>query len=63
MKWTQKINLPKARIAEFCRKNHINRLALLGDAVPDYYPEPRVKVLVEFHPGAYPWLGIFQNAA
>ena len=55
-----KINFPKARIAEFCRKNHITRLALLGDAVPDYYPEPRVKVLVEFYPDHIPGLAFFR---
>ena len=33
-----KFNFLKARIVEFCRKNHITRMALLGDAVPDYYP-------------------------
>ena len=54
-----KIHFPKARIAEFCRKNHITRLALLGDAVPDYYPEPRVKVFVEFDPEHIPGLAFF----
>ncbi len=50
-----KINIPKAQIAKFCRSNHITRLALLGDTVPDYYPgETRVKVLVEYAPGHTP---------
>ena len=55
-----KINFPKAQIAEFCRSNHITHLALLGDAVPDYYPEPRVKVLVEFDPEHIPGLAFFR---
>ena len=47
--------LPKEQIAEFCRKNHITRLALLGDAVPDYYPgETRVKMLAEYAPDHAP---------
>ena len=49
------INFPKAQIAKFCRSNHITRLALLGDIVPDYYPgETRIKLLVEYAPGHTP---------
>ena len=56
-----KINFPKARIVEFCRKNHITRMALLGDAVPDYYPgETRVKVMVQFDPEHIPGLAFFR---
>ena len=49
------INIPKSQIAKFCRSNHITRLALLGDTVPDYYPgETRIKILVEYAPGHTP---------
>ena len=49
------INVPKGQIAKFCRSNHITRLALLGDTVPDYYPgETRIKLLVEYAPGHTP---------
>ena len=49
------INIPKSQIAKFCRSNHITRLALLGDTVPDYYPgETRIKLLVEYAPGHTP---------
>lgn len=49
------ISIPKAQIAKFCRSNHITRLALLGDIVPDYYPgETRIKLLVEYAPGHTP---------
>ena len=49
------INMPKEQIAKFCRSNHITRLALLGDTVPDYYPgETRVKMLVEYAPDHTP---------
>ena len=54
------ISIPKAQITKFCRSNHITRLALLGDAVPDYYPEYRIKVLVEFDPGHIPGLAFFR---
>ena len=48
-------SIPKAQITKFCRSNHITRLALLGDAVPDYYPgETRIKLLVEYAPGRTP---------
>ncbi len=48
------ITIPKEQIAKFCLSNHITRLALLGDAVPDSYPEYRVKVLVEYAPNHTP---------
>ena len=54
------INIPQAQIAKFCRSNRITRIALLGDAVPDYYPEPRVKVFVEFEPKYIPGLAFFR---
>ncbi len=54
------ITIPKEQIAKFCLSNHITRLALLGDAVPDSYPEYRVKVLVEFDPKHTPGLAFFR---
>ncbi len=54
------ITIPKEQIAKFCLSNHITRLALLGDAVPDSYPEYRVKVLVEFDPEHTPGLAFFR---
>ena len=54
------ISIPKAEIAKFCKSNHITRLALLGDAVPDSYPEYRTKVLVEFDPDHVPGLAFFR---
>ena len=54
------INFPKAQISKFCRSNHITRLALLGDPVPDYYPEYHIKVLVEFDPRHIPGLAFFR---
>jgi len=45
------------RLAEFCRKRHIRRLALFGSALrQDFGPESDVDVLVEFEPGHSPVL-------
>lgn len=48
------IDVPKERIAEFCRRNHIRRLALFGSVLrDDFGPDSDVDVLVEFEPGAH----------
>jgi predicted nucleotidyltransferase len=47
-------------IAEFCRRNHIARLALFGSVLrDDFRPESDVDVLVEFEPGRTPGLRFF----
>lgn len=47
-----RIDIPKERIAEFCRRNHIRRLALFGSVLrDDFTPDSDVDVLVEFEPG------------
>lgn len=47
-----RIDIPKERIAEFCRRNHIRRLALFGSVLrDDFGPASDVDVLVEFEPG------------
>ncbi len=54
------IEIPKDRIAEFCRRNHIRRLALFGSVLrDDFGPESDVDVLVEFEPGRTPGLRFF----
>ena len=46
------IDIPKERIAEFCRRNRIRRLALFGSVLrDDFGPDSDVDVLVEFEPG------------
>ncbi len=46
------IEIPKDKIAEFCRRNHIRRLALFGSVLrDDFSPDSDVDVLVEFEPG------------
>lgn len=47
-----RISLDKERIAAFCRKHHIRRLALFGSVLrADFSPESDVDVLVEFESG------------
>ena len=54
------IEIPKDRIAEFCRNNHIRRLALFGSVLrDDFGPDRDVDVLVEFEPGQTPGLRFF----
>ena len=48
---TKNIDIPKDRIAAFCRRHHIRRLALFGSVLrDDFGPESDVDVLVEFEP-------------
>ena len=50
---TVKIDIPKAKIEDFCRRSHIRRLALFGSVLrDDFSPESDVDVLVEFDPAA-----------
>jgi predicted nucleotidyltransferase len=47
------IDIPKERIAEFCRRSRIRRLALFGSVLrDDFGPDSDVDVLVEFEPAA-----------
>ena len=47
------IDVPKEKIAEFCLRNHIRRLALFGSVLrDDFGPDSDVDVLVEFESGA-----------
>lgn len=46
------INIPEARIRDFCQVNGIRRLALFGSILrDDFGPDSDVDVLVEFNPG------------
>ena len=50
-----RIELPHDRIAEFCRKNHIRKLALFGSVLrEDFAKDSDVDVLVEFEEGHVP---------
>jgi len=54
---SKRIHIPQKAIAEFCRRNHIRRLALFGSALHgDFGPESDIDLLVEFEPGHIPGL-------
>jgi len=54
------LEIPQDKIAEFCRKHHIKKLALFGSVLrDDFQPESDVDVLVEFEPGHIPGLAFF----
>lgn len=51
------IEMPRERLAEFCRRNHILRLSLFGSILrDDFGPESDVDFLVEFEPRKTPSL-------
>ena len=51
------IEIPRRKLAGFCRRNHIRRLALFGSILRgDFRPDSDVDVLVEFEPGRAPGL-------
>ena len=50
-----RIEVPKSRLAEFCRNHHIRQLALFGSVLhEDFRPDSDVDVLVEFEPDHVP---------
>jgi predicted nucleotidyltransferase len=50
-----KIAIDRERIAQFCRRHHIRRLALFGSVLrEDFRPDSDVDVLVEFEAGHVP---------
>ena len=54
---TARIHVPKGHIAEFCRRNHVRRLALYGSVLRhDFTEHSDVDVLVEFEPDHVPGL-------
>ena len=54
------LEMPRQRLAEFCRRHHIRKLALFGSILrPDFRPDSDIDVLVEFEPGFVPGLAFF----
>ncbi len=54
------IDIPKGKVAEFCRRHRIRRLALFGSILrKDFADHSDVDVLVEFEPGARVGLRFF----
>ena len=55
-----KVALPKEKIADFCRRHHIRKLAVFGSALrEDFRPDSDLDVLVEFDLGHTPGLAFF----
>jgi len=51
------IDVPRERIAEFCRTHGIRRLAVYGSALrDDFGPDSDIDLLVEFEPDRIPTL-------
>jgi len=47
-----KIEIPRERIAEFCRRHHIRKLSFFGSVISEHFTQDSdVDVLVEFEPG------------
>jgi predicted nucleotidyltransferase len=54
------LQLPPARVAEFCQRHHIRKLAVFGSALHgDARPDSDLDVLVEFEPDHVPGLAFF----
>jgi len=54
-----RVELPRAKIVEFCRRHSIRRLDLFGSVLrDDFRPDSDIDVLVEFEPDHEP--GLFQ---
>jgi len=54
------IDLPSEKIGEFCRRNHIRRMALFGSVLrDDFTPNSDVDILVEFEEGKTPGFAFF----
>jgi len=55
-----RIAIDRQKVADFCRRNHIRKLALFGSVLrDDFRPDSDVDVLVEFEPGHVPGLRFF----
>lgn len=55
-----RIPIDREKIAEFCKRRRIRRLALFGSVLrDDFGPDSDVDVLVEFEPGYTPGLEFF----
>jgi predicted nucleotidyltransferase len=55
-----RIDIPETKIAEFCRRHNIRRLALFGSVLgDDFTSDSDVDVLVEFEPGTRMGLKFF----
>ena len=55
-----RISIDRERVADFCKRHHIRKLALFGSVLrDDFRPKSDVDVLVEFEDGKAPGLAFF----
>jgi len=55
------VEIPKHKIAAFCKKHHIRKLSVFGSALTgDFGPDSDIDLLVEFNPDHIP--GFFRLA-
>ncbi len=46
-----RVDIPRERLADFCRRHHIRKLSLFGSVLrEDFRPDSDIDVLVEFEP-------------
>ena len=56
-----RISVSREKIADFCQRHHIHRLAFFGSVLrDDFGPQIDVDVLVEFDPDHIPGLSFFR---
>ena len=56
-----RVGIGHGALVEFCRRNHIRRLALFGSVLrDDFGADSDVDALVEFEPGRVPGLAFFR---
>jgi predicted nucleotidyltransferase len=54
------IPIPQEKVAEFCQRHHITKMALFGSVLrDDFGPNSDVDVIVEFDPAHIPGLAFF----
>ena len=57
----ERVVIPKAKIADFCRHRHIRRLSVFGSALrDDFAADSDVDILVEFEQGHVPGFAFFR---
>lgn len=55
-----RIAIDQRRIADFCQRHHVRKLALFGSVLrDDFGPGSDVDILVEFEPGHVPGFALF----
>jgi predicted nucleotidyltransferase len=58
---SKNFTIPSQLIAEFCRRNHISKLAVFGSALRgDFSTDSDVDILVEFQKGFTPGFSFFR---